>query len=296
MSKAMPMFPLRAAIIGLLFAWLALLTGCSALRLGYSQAPELAYWWLDGYADFNDAQSPRVRDALAQWFAWHRRTQLPDYAALLARLQAEAPADTTPQGACAWWDEIRARTDVAVDRAIPALTDIVLTFTPQQLAHVEQRHAKLNAEAQADFLQPDAAQRLKAAVQRAIERAELFYGRLDDVQRDRVARSVAASPFDAQRWLDERRQRQQDALALLRRFIADPPQREAAQAAVRAYLLGLGRSPREDYRRHSEQVARFNCGFAAELHNSTTPSQRLAAVQKVRGWEADLRSLAADAR
>ncbi|MCX7224461.1 MAG: hypothetical protein NT071_02345, partial [Burkholderiales bacterium] len=46
-------------IIGLLLA--LLLSGCSALRLGYSQAPELAYWWLDSYFDFTEAQTTRVR-------------------------------------------------------------------------------------------------------------------------------------------------------------------------------------------------------------------------------------------
>jgi hypothetical protein len=43
-------------------------------------------------------------------------------------------------------------------------------------------------------------------------------------------------------------------------------------------------------------LAQFNCTFTAELHNSMTLMQRQAAVQKARGWESDLRALAADAR
>ena len=50
----------RRWIIGLLCLALAGLSGCSALRLGYNTAPELAYWWIDGYADFDDAQAPQV--------------------------------------------------------------------------------------------------------------------------------------------------------------------------------------------------------------------------------------------
>ena len=64
---------------------MAVSAGCSALRFGYNQASDLAYWWLDGYVDFNDAQSVLARNAIASWFAWHRGTQLPDYAVLLAR-------------------------------------------------------------------------------------------------------------------------------------------------------------------------------------------------------------------
>ena len=53
-----------------------LLAGCGiALRLGYNQGPSLAFRWLDGYAEFDDAQSLRVRAALDEFFNWHRRTQ-----------------------------------------------------------------------------------------------------------------------------------------------------------------------------------------------------------------------------
>jgi hypothetical protein len=55
-------------------SWLA---GCSAIKLAYNQAPTLAYGWLDGYLDFNDQQSPQVRDALNRLFAWHRASELP---------------------------------------------------------------------------------------------------------------------------------------------------------------------------------------------------------------------------
>ena len=32
------------------------LAACSAVRLGYANLPDLAYWWLDGYVDFSDEQ------------------------------------------------------------------------------------------------------------------------------------------------------------------------------------------------------------------------------------------------
>jgi hypothetical protein len=76
----MPRPLLRAAIIAALSAALVLVSGCSAIGLVYKQADTLAFRWLDRYADFDDAQSLRVREAIAAWFSWHRRTQLPDYA------------------------------------------------------------------------------------------------------------------------------------------------------------------------------------------------------------------------
>jgi len=270
-----------------------LLGGCSALRLGYNQAPDLAFWWLDGYADFDDNQSLRTRDGLAAWFAWHRRTQLPDYAGLLVRAQTEIVADMPAARMCTWWGELSERFDVAIDRAVPDIANVVLTFKPEQLRHMERQYAKKNAEFRSEYLDGDAAERAAQNLKRAIDRAETLYGRLDDVQRARIGRALAASPFDAEAWFVERRRRQQDALQLLRRLIAEGASREQAQAAVRAYALRVKRSPNEAYRQYQERLTQFNCGFSAELHNATTPAQRQTAVDKLKGWERDLRALVA---
>ena len=270
-----------------------LLGGCSALRLGYNQAPDLAFWWLDGYADFDDNQSLRTRDGLAAWFAWHRRTQLPNYAALLVRAQTEIVADMPAARMCAWWAELSERFDVAIDRAVPDIAEVMLSFKPEQLRHMERQHAKKNAEFRSEYLDGDAAERAAQNLKRTIDRAETLYGRLDDVQRARIGRALAASPFDAEAWFVERRRRQQDALQLLRRLIAEGASREQAQAAVRAYALRVKRSPNEAYRQYQERLTQFNCGFSAELHNATTPAQRQTAVDKLKGWERDLRALVA---
>jgi len=271
----------------------AVLGACSALRIGYSQAPDLAYWWLDGYVDFNGDQTPRVREALKQWFAWHRRTQLPDYAAQLARAQAELTADTTPARACEWQGEVVKRVRTAWERAVPAAAELVPTLTPQQIQHLERRYAKANEEFRDDFLQPDLRKRTERTLKRTIERAETFYGKLTDAQRTRIADTLPRSPFDPEAWFAERQLRQQSTLAMLRQFNGDGAAREPLLAALRNQAEQIERSPREPYRRYAEHLNEFNCSFAASLHNSMTPAQRRHAVGKLAGWEADLRALVA---
>lgn len=285
----------RRLIIGLLCAAMALLSGCSMVRLGYNQAPDLAYWWLDAYADFNDNQTPRVREALGQWFAWNRRTQLPDYVALLQRAQAEVQADTTPERACAFEADLRARIDTATDRAVPAAADLVQTLTPVQIQHIERRYAKVNEEFRNDYLQSDKAQRTRASAQRAIDRIEMVYGTLDAPRLELIEKAVAQSPFDPVLWFQERQRRQQDVLQLLRRLSTERPGAARAQAALRAHVAQYKQSPNEAYRAYSAKLAEFNCTYAATLHNATTPAQRQVAVQRFKGWEADLRALMADA-
>ena len=283
----------RSRIIAALCGVVLWVSGCSALRIGYSQAADLAYWWLDGYADFNGEQTRRVREALASWFVWHRKTQLPDYTQLLARAQTELRTDTTAARVCEWQGELLKRAHVAFEQAAPAAAEWALSVTPEQSQHIERRYAKVNDEFRDDYLQPDPRERSDATLKRAVERAESLYGRLDDGQRARVAAAMARSPFDPELWLAERKLRQQDALQLLRKLSADGASREQALAALRSYVDHLERSPREVYRRYSERLVEFNCVFAASLHNSSSPAQRRTAVNKLSGWEGDLRALVA---
>ena len=267
-------FGFRALIIVALCGVLALASGCSALRIGYGSAPDLIYWWLDGYVDFDDAQTPGVRDAIQQWFAWHRRTQLPDYAAQLARAQVEVLADTTPARVCEWHAELVKRAHSAFDRIAPAAADVMLTITPQQIRYLEQRYAKFNTEFRDAYLQPDPGKRADEARKRVVDRAETLYGRLDGAQRERIAEGLKRSPFDPELWFAERRQRQQEVLQILRKLTADGANREQAQAALRGYVERLEHSPRENYRRYGERLAEFNCAFAAGLHNATSADRK----------------------
>jgi FtsZ-binding cell division protein ZapB len=279
------------AIIGAALAAVLLLSGCaSLLRVTYGQAPTLAYWWIDGYVDLNGEQTPRLRDALDRWFDWHRRVELPQYAALLARAQREVTEPVTTQGMCAWRAEAERRLDAAVDQALPAASALIVSLTPEQLRHMQAKLAKDGAELKRDFAQTDRTEREQRSFKRALERFENLYGRLDEAQRTRLAKELAASPFDADRWLAERERRVADTMRMLASASTsgDPAQ---AQAAVRVLVERSLRSPRSDYREYQEKLAQDNCALAATMHNLTTPAQRRVARDKLKGWEDDLRAL-----
>ncbi len=270
-------------------------SGCSALHFAYTQAGELTYWWLDSYVDFDGAQTPRTREAITQWFAWHRKTQLPDYVALLDRAATEAEHDTTPAQACRWLDDIRTRVDRAVEHALPDAAAIAATFSAKQLSHLERKQAKKNAEFRDEFLQPDPAKRLAGSVDRVVERAEQLYGRLDRSQRERVAQALAVSPFDPERWLAERQQGQRHLLQTLRRLQNGALPRAAAVEALRLHWQEVQHPPDEAYARYQQRLDSANCDLLAQIHNHTTPGQRREAQRRLRGWEADLRRFTAPA-
>jgi hypothetical protein len=286
----------KARIIGVLLVAALALGGCSAVRLGYNQAPTLVWWWLDGYLDFPADQAPRVKAAIDEWFAWHRKTQLTDYADLLAVAQVQVLQPATPAQVCRWTDDLRARIDGALMHAVPLAAGLLDAVGPEQVEHLRKRYRKSNDDFEDDFLQPQADERLKASVKRAVDRAEMLYGKLDERQRRIVAEGVAASPFDPAAWYAERQAVQAEVLRTLERLGAagrERADREADTAALAALAQRVLRAPPGPYRLYQQRLTEYNCRFAAELHNSTTPAQRRAAQGRLKGWEADLRALAA---
>ena len=284
---------LRLMLMALLLP--GLLAGCSAVRFAYNQAPELSYWWLDGYVDFSDAQKPLARTALHDWFRWHRRDELPQYALLLAQAREQVMAPATPEQACRWFGQINERIDAAFDRALPPLAEVMRRMTPAQIAHLERKYASTSEALENNFVKPKPQERQKAQLGRLVDRAEMIYGRLDTEQRARMAEMLVESPFDASRWLAERRARQQDALRTLSRLSTEQASVDEAERELRRLAQQSRQSPDDAYRAYQQRLIAFNCSFASRVHNLTTAEQRTTAASRFKGWEEDARMLAGQA-
>lgn len=282
-------------IIGVLAVVLAsgLLQGCSAIKLAYNNAPELAYWWLDGYADLDDAQSIKVREELARLQQWHRASELPRIAELLQKTRQLALADTTPEQVCSLFGEARKRFDAVAAQAEAPTVAVALTLRTSQLAHMEARFAKGNAEWREEWVDGGLAERQARRLKRSIERSEQFYGTLEERQLA-VLRSALQQPgFDPQRSYAERLRRQRDVIQALREATASPPPTpRQATALFRTTLERAVSSPDPAYRSYAERAISDSCRTYALLHNSTTAEQRERAARRLAAYERDARELA----
>lgn len=281
-----------ARIIGVLLL-AASLGACSAIKLAYNNLPELSYWWLDGYLDFDDTQTPKVRDELAQLLAWHRQNELPRIGALLQEAQTLASGEVTPAQACAMADRIRERLLAVTDRAEPAGTELALSLTDAQLQALERKYAKNNATYRKDWLDRTPAQVQEKRYDQFLDRTEDFYGRLTTEQRGLLKQQVAQSVFNPQLADAERRKRQQEALALLRGFAASKPSPAEARAALHAYIQRIAEPPPGPWRDQQQALLQEGCRNTAVLHNGTSASQREQAVRQLQAYQNDLRQLIA---
>ena len=281
-------------IIGLLLA--LLLSGCSALRLGYSQAPELAYWWLDSYFDFTEAQTTRVRADLAALQAWHRSNELPIYLSLLDKVQRLTPGNVTPEQLCELYNEFMPRITATADQAEPTLSAVTLLLKPEQLAQLARQLDKRSETWREDWLDGTPGERRARHAKRLVDRAEGLYGRLGAAQRATVREAVAASQYDAEMSYRESQRRHTDTLQTLRLIQSGGLGAERNRLEARGLLDRAVNSPDPIYRNQQNKLRQENCRTFAALHNSTMPSQRSKALETLKGYETDLRALMAQRR
>lgn len=270
-----------------------LLQACSAAKLAYNQAPTLAYLYLDGYVDFNHAQSVPVKAELAKFQVWHRQTQLPGYIVLLQKMQQMLPQDVTASQACDAFTDVRQKVLVMTDYAQTATASVAVTLTQQQLETMQRKFAKSNATWREDFMDGSAKDMLEKRQKSAVKRIDMLYGNVNDRQRSLMTQHIEKSRFVAVQSYAERLRRQKDVLQTLNKVVTNPQDLASSQQDVRNLLTRSIMSPDAAYRSYLEQVTQDSCANFAELHNAATPDQRKNAVQVLAGYEQDFKSLMA---
>ena len=278
--------------------WLALstligLSGCSTIKVVYNNSDDVIYWWLDGYADLQGEQKQFTRDTLTDLQRWHRQQQLPEYVALLKRMQTMAPNDITPTQVCAVTEDMKTSFVTLLRFVEPANTKLASQLKPEQLLSIRKRFDKTNKTWKEDWLDPNAEERLRYRIKQATNRLEDFYGRLDKPQRDALHKWLSESIFDPKMSYAERERRQADSMQTFQRMAQEGSATAQAQALLRALTERSFNSPNERYRAYSRELWNENCEGFAKLHNSTTPAQRQRMLEALRGYEQDFKSLMA---
>ena len=268
------------------------LAACSTIKIAYNNAAGVGYWWLDGYVDFNEAQTLQLRADLARLQLWHRSTELPRYVELLQKVEQLATADIGPEQVCAIALEMRRHLGTLLAQIEPAATALAMTLTPAQLQGLDRKYAKADARYRKEWLSRAPAEQSDKRYKQWLARTEMIYGRLDGAQKDSLRAQVALSGFDARMSYEERLRRQQDALQTLRRITQAGLPEGDARDLVHGYFERALDSPNPAYRAYQQALLQEDCRSVALTHNTATAGQRDTAVQRLRAYERDLAQLA----
>jgi hypothetical protein len=186
-----PRLPLRLCRVLALLLAAALLSACSARVFFYNRLDFLIPWYIEGYVPLDRDQEDRLEALLDPVLAWHRREELPRYAALVdevRRLTATDPAlpDVTAIAAdieVAWY---RLR-----DRALEALIGLAETLTEAQVEAFIAERRERQVEYEAEYLPRTDEEYREDALERLEDSLGDYLGRLDDGQEQRLAVAVA---------------------------------------------------------------------------------------------------------
>jgi len=285
----------RAPIAALLILAALLLQACSAVRVGYGNANSLARWWLDQYLDFSPEQNQLVEDRLTRLHAWHRRSELPGYAAFLVEARVLIDRPTTTADALRLGDDIVLRIRRLADKALPDLADLFLNLIPAQIDQLAARFAERNKAYVKDAAVDDSeAARHEARAKRLLSRAEYWFGNLSEVQEKEFRRLIAAQPSGANFWYEERLRRQRELVDIARRIQRERPGREAALALLRDYANRFDTPPDAARRATADALRRNTAELAIALHAMTTPAQRNHARDRIDDLVRDITELSGE--
>jgi len=268
------------------------LASCAAMKIGYNNADTLALFQLDSYLGLTPDQEHTIKDRVNGLLVWHRSTQLRDYATFIDKIRAKLGGPVTAADVMEFNQQVNARMLTAGDRAAPDIAHVALTLTPEQIDRAAKKVSTDAAKARREFVRAEknsGAERTK----KYGERAESWFGKLTDEQKEIIRKSLASRPTHETWWIDERERRQREFISLLRKVQADRPSEEVATRWFRTYFTQLNVAPDADRRARAESYRRGSAELIAQLINHATPEQRTALDKKLNDYAQDFRSLAA---
>ena len=273
---------------------LALLSACSAIKLAYNNGHEVAWWWLTDYVDVQGEDKATLRQAVHQLHEWHRRDQLPSYIEILRSWQGQMSGELSGEQMCRMVDDVMQRATAlagAVQVLEPPALQVLARLNGRQIAEMERQFAKSNRKFREKYVDVTPRELLDNRLESGMRRAEWLYGSLGRAQEQAMRSAMMAAPWDAREAYEWRLRRQQDIVQTLRQLAQSQASTDQTRAALRSLLLRQIDPQEPAERSRMLGLRQQSCQVLAQMHASTTPSQRAKAQDTLRGYATDLASL-----
>ena len=272
-----------------------LMVACSTARMGYDWIPALTLWQLERYLALDGEQAQETRQRLDALLDWHRRAELPGYAAYLEQTARRLEAAPTVDAGIFedWRERVHGAWLALVPQLAPPLSALALSLRESQIDRLERRLAERTEELHEEYLPPDSRLQIEGRIERWLDRTEFFFGEVSDAQRQALQRLAGQMPAYERLWLHERELRVQTLLTLLRRIEQERPSPAAASRWFEDYLAGVWQSPDPARQARIDEASRHADSISEVMINQASHDQRTQLLQKLRGYVGDFTLLAA---
>ena len=276
----------RLPVLALLAS--VLLTGC-VVRIAYGQLEWPTRWSVESYLDLNDGQERLVREIIGRNLAWHRATELPQYAAYLRELRAGLSGPVSAEFMARQYATTLVISDRTLQQISPDIARLLLTLNDEQVSEFIDEIEERNTELAEEYSGYAPEVRRKKQDRSIIRVFRWFTGTLSPDQ-EAVVKSHTAGMHDlTEQWLQRRRAWQSAFFILL--------EGRSGNVAFERQLTDLLLDPNQfdsaEYRRLVAANREIAFAMSADVLSSLSPKQRKHLDDRLSGLATDFDALAA---
>lgn len=275
----------------LIFTLAVSIMSCSVVKTAYNNAPALIAWRLDDYFNFREAQKAKLKPALQDLHAWHRKNELPRYVSLLDEIHDDLNHDISAQTACQRIESIKLNIQTIQTKIIPIIVDVAETLSDKQLQYLQKKLEKRNQEWKEEWWQETAEEQQEVRLEKSTDFAEKVYGDLNEKQINLLKQAIAMNDIDPAITYSEILRRDEDTLTILKALRDPGLSNEEKSQLVRAGFDRMQTSPNPAYQAYIDKVTQQTCETIAVLQATTTVKQRLHAQQWVEDYKTQFTQL-----
>jgi hypothetical protein len=277
----------RARLVCVLFLCV-FIGACSATRVLYNQLDWVVVWYLNGYFSLDDTQEEQLRAAVVRNLEWHRRNQLPEYAAFCRQLLRDTGGELTPELLEARFERMTELWDDFLRHALPDISAFFVSLSDEQveefIGNLEDNNQELWDEYAGEAPEERIARREKAAV-KGFKRV---LGRLTAEQTHVIREHMANMHDVSEYWLESRRRWQRD----FRDLVIEGPAEPAFSERLTALMLDPNRGDDAAYRRQVDENRRTFIAMTIAVAQTATERQRTRVNERLQDFARDFEILA----
>jgi len=270
--------------VTLALAAAALLAACTALRLAYDNADTYLLFRAKSYLDLDAKGSDELDERIDEFFAWHRRTALPQYARLSEEAAKRVTRGLSREDLVWGYDSLVAHARQSLRFAAERVAPLLDRLTPQQVAHMERRFAEDNRKFAREYLRGSEAERRKRRARRLEERLEDWLGNLSHVQAEKVKQFSERTPLYDELRAKDRQRMQAEFVDMIRK--------RETQKRLPDWIANWDHGRDPAHLAASERFRQEYLTLLLEIDKTLSSEQRNRAAANFRRYAEDFRVLA----
>ena len=263
-----------------------LLTGCSLRKIGYNLAARFVVSKLSDTFDLKKPQKQKAQAAVAMLHDWHRKTELPRYVQFIDAIMAKT-ADGLTQDELMWmFKEGEVTWDRTAHKLAPEAAALLVTLSPEQLAHAE---GEMNKASQERFERLELPEQdyVNFRLKKAKKNMNTWLGSYTDAQLAQFDRFIRKNRVEE---LRRQRLNEQNRAALITALREHAPQQNV-ETLLFNWMTKQQVAPTDEHQRAEERNLNDFVDMVLAIDRSLSPAQRQHLLKELRTLRTEIYEL-----